>query len=325
MNTRPFLAAAFALCAVASTPAHAADAYPDHPIRLIVPFAPGGSTDLLARAVAEGLRTELGQTIVVENAAGAGGQIGTQQVERAKPDGYTLGVGTVSTLVVNPLIKPGQNNEPKLAPISLLAESPAVLMVNPSVKANTLDELVTAIKADPQAYSMGSPGVGSVGHLNLAAFNAKFKTDILHVPYRGMGPAITAALSGETPLIVDQYASAAGQVAAGKLKALAVYAHERLPKLPNVPTMKELGYPDLNSLTITWFGLVAPQGTPSEVIARLNKAVKDALAKPEMQKTMENMGLTPMPSTPEQFTTRISDTSTNVRATIKESGISLAE
>lgn len=325
MNTRRlFSAAALMLAGFAILPAHGADAYPSHPIRLVVPFAPGGATDLLARAVGKGLSEELKQTIVVENASGAGGLIGTQQVERAKPDGYTLALGTVSTLAVNPLIKRGDTVEKiKLQPISLLAESPAVLLANPSVKADTLDALLTDVRADPVSYSMGSPGAGTIGHLILASFNTTMKTDILHVPYRGMGPALTAALGGETPLVADQYASAAGQVAAGKLKALAVYAQERLPLLPEVPTFKELGYPELNTLGITWFGLMAPEGTPGEVITHLNQAVHATLEKPEMKKLLEGMGLTPVASTPETLDERIDATLEQNRAVIEAAGITL--
>lgn len=325
MNTRRlFSAAALMLAGFSILPAHGADAYPSHPIRLVVPFAPGGSTDLLARAVAKELSTELDQTIVVENASGAGGLIGTQQVERAKPDGYTLVIGTVSTLAVNPLIKRGGSSEEiKLAPISLLAESPAVFMANPSVEADSLEALLTDIKAKPEDYSMGSPGAGTIGHLMLASFNTTMKTDILHVPYRGMGPALTAALGGETPLVSDQYASAAGQVAAGKLKALAVYARERLPLLPDVPTFKELGYPELNDLGITWFGLLAPEGTPADIITRLNQAVASTLTRPEMLTLLNTMGLTPLSSTPEALAERIQTTLESNRAVVEAAQISL--
>ena len=241
------------VCAVAagvSAGALAAGAYPTQPVRLIVPFAPGGSTDVLARAVADGLRKELGQSVVVENRAGAGGLIGTEAVARAEPDGYTLGMATVSTMAVNPLLYGTRRVDPatQLTPVGAVATVPVVWMVNPAFPATDFAQFLAELRAHPGKYSFGSPGVGSLGHLNLAAMNADLKVEVLHVPYRGMGPALTAAVGGEVQVQQDQYASAQSLIKAGKLRPIAVSAPTRLAGLPQLPTLAELGYPQLNAL-----------------------------------------------------------------------------
>ena len=214
----------------ASACAAAQGAYPSQPVRLIVPFAPGGSTDVLARAVAEGMRKELGQSVVVENRAGAGGLLGTEAVARAEPDGYTLGMATVSTMAVNPLLYGTRRVDPatQLKPVAQVATVPVVWMVNPSFPAQDFAQFLAELRANPGKYSYGSPGVGSLGHLNLAAMNASLKVEVLHVPYRGMGPALTAAVGGEVQVQQDQYASAQSLIKAGKLRAIAVSAPARL-------------------------------------------------------------------------------------------------
>ncbi len=318
------------VCAVTlsvSSLAAAQGDYPSQPVRLIVPFAPGGSTDALARAVAEGLRKELGQSVVVENRAGAGGLLGTEAVARAEPDGYTLGMATVSTMAVNPLLYGTKRVDPQtqLAPVASVATVPVVWMVNPAFPAQDFAQFLAELRAHPGKYSYGSPGVGSLGHLNLAAMNADLKVDVLHVPYRGMGPALTAAVGGEVQVQQDQYASAQSLVKAGKLRAIAVSAPARLPDMPELPTMTELGYPQLNALGQTWFGLVAPAGTPEAVVLRLNQAAVRALADPALVQRLAGMGAQPDAGTPQAFADRIAQTLAANRKIIETAGIKLDE
>ncbi len=318
------------VCAVtfsASSLAAAQGDYPSQPVRLIVPFAPGGSTDALARAVADGLRKELGQSVVVENRAGAGGLLGTEAVARAEPDGYTLGMATVSTMAVNPLLYGTKRVDPEkqLKPVASVATVPVVWMVNPAFPAQDFAQFLAELRAHPGKYSYGSPGVGSLGHLNLAAMNADLKVDVLHVPYRGMGPALTAAVGGEVQVQQDQYASAQSLVKAGKLRAIAVSAAARLPEMPDLPTLAELGYPQLNALGQTWFGLVVPAGTPDAVVQRLNQAAVRALADPALVQRLAGMGAQADAGTPQAFAERISQTLAANRKIIETAGIKLDE
>lgn len=302
-------------------------AYPSQPVRLIVPFTPGGSTDVLARAVADGLRKELGQSVVVENRAGAGGLIGTEAVARADADGYTLGMATVSTMAVNPLLYGTQRVDParQLTPVASVATVPVVWMVNPAFPARDFPHFLAELRAHPGKYSFGSPGVGSLGHLNLAAMNAELKVDVLHVPYRGMGPALTAAVGGEVQVQQDQYASAQSLIKAGKLRAIAVSAPARLAGMPDLPTLGELGYPQLNALGQTWFGLVAPAGTPDAVVQTLNLAAGRALADPALVQRLATLGAQPDGGTPAAFAQRIAQTLAANRKIIETAGIKLDE
>ncbi|WP_338881439.1 tripartite tricarboxylate transporter substrate-binding protein [Achromobacter veterisilvae] len=318
------------VCAVtlgACSLAAAQGGYPSQPVRLIVPFAPGGSTDVLARAVADGLRKELGQSVVVENRAGAGGLIGIEAVARAQADGYTLGMATVSTMAVNPLLYGTQRVDPatQLKPVATVATVPVVWMVNPAFPAQDFAQFLAELRAHPGKYSYGSPGVGSLGHLNLAAMNADLKVDVLHVPYRGMGPALTAAVGGEVQVQQDQYASAQSLIKAGKLRAIAVSAPGRLEGMPELPTLAELGYPQLNALGQTWFGLVAPAGTPDAVVLRLNQAVDRALADPALVRRLAALGAQPDSGTPQAFAERIARTLAANRKIIETAGIKLDE
>ncbi|KGD85654.1 ABC transporter substrate-binding protein [Achromobacter sp. RTa] len=318
------------VCAVtigACSLAAAEGMYPSQPVRLIVPFAPGGSTDVLARAVADGLRKELGQSVVVENRAGAGGLIGTEAVARAEADGYTLGMATVSTMAVNPLLYGTKRVDPatQLTPVASVATVPVVWMVNPAFPAQDFAQFLAELRAHPGKYSYGSPGVGSLGHLNLAAMNADLKVDVLHVPYRGMGPALTAAVGGEVQVQQDQYASAQSLIKAGKLRAIAVSAPARLPDMPELPTLAELGYPQLNALGQTWFGLVAPAGTPDAAVQRLNLAVGRALADPALVQRLATLGAQPDAGTQQAFAERIARTLAANRKIIETAGIKLDE
>lgn len=281
----------------------AAQGYPKQPIKLVVPFAPGGSTDIVARLVADKMRASLGQSVVVENKAGAGGMVGAEAVAKAAPDGYTIGVGTVSTLTVNPLLLKANRVDPvkDFTPITTLATIPSVISLSPAFPGRSFQEFLAEMRRKPDYYSGGSPGMGSIGHLIIEAMNEDMKIDLRHIPYRGMGPAITATLGGETQVLSDQYPSSAPHIKAGKLFPVAVAANKRLADLPQVATLKELGYPELNEIAITWFGLVAPPKLPAEIQKKLHDAAVAALKDPALLARLKEMGVEPVGNTPEAF------------------------
>jgi len=304
MNTRHFLktiACAAALAALGT--AHAQDNYPTKPIRLIVPFAPGGSTDLAARLVAEFGSRELGQQIVVENKAGAGGSTGMELVAKAPADGYTLGMATVSTHGSNPAVygsKLRYHPVKDFAPVTNVATTPSVFAVNPNkVQAKDMKEFLALAKANPGKFSFGSPGTGSLGHANIAHFTALAGVELLHVPYKGAGQAMNDAVGGQVDAITDNLPSALPHLQSGKLRALAVLAEKRSPALPDVPTYGELGFPQMGGGG--WFGVVAPAGTPAPIVAKLNAAIHKAMQAPEFQKKMADSGAILIPGTPAQF------------------------
>ncbi len=274
-----------------SLPALAQPDFPNKPIKLIVPFAAGGSTDLVARVVADRMRQELAQAVVVDNRSGAGGVLGTEAVAMAAADGYTIGMATASTMTVNPLFydKAAAVNA-RLLPLVNLVNIPVVFSVHPSMPAKDFAGLISEFKRKPGGYSAAVSGVGSVGHLTLEAFNDTLGVKVTNVPYRGMGLALTDALSGTIQFIPDQLPSALPHIKAGKLVPVAVAANERLPELPQVPTLKELGHADLNDLGITWFGLVVPAKTPPAVAERLRAAALKAVQSPEAVARLQQMG-----------------------------------
>ncbi|MGY2489869.1 Bug family tripartite tricarboxylate transporter substrate binding protein [Cupriavidus sp. CP313] len=279
--------------------------YPTRPIRLIVPFAAGGSTDLSARLVAEFAGRELGQSIVVENKGGAGGSLGMEQVANAAPDGYTIGMATVSTHGSNPAVFPKLKYDPikDFAPITNVVSMPSVFTVHPSVPAKTMQEFIALAKANPGKYSVASPGTGTLGHVNLENFQMLAKIELLHVPYKGAGLGLNDAVAGQVNAISDNLASALPHVKSGRLRALAVLGATRSPQLPNVPTYAELGYKEMGDGG--WFGIVAPAGTPPAIVARLNQAILKAMQNPEFKRKVEESGGTLVPTTPEQFKAQI--------------------
>lgn len=282
---------AAALAAALPFAVQAADNYPSKPVKLIVPFAAGGSTDIVARVLAEGMRSTLGQPVVIDNRGGAGGLIGTEAVAQAPADGYTVGMATVSTMTINPLLYTrAQALGAKLTPVANLVTMPSVWTAHPNMGVSNFADFLAKIKAKPGGYSAGVPGVGTLGHLMLAAFNDTMKTDIQIVPYRGNGPALNDALAGQVQVMTDQLPSALPQIKGGKLIPMAVSAHARSADLPDVPTFKELGYDDLNALGISWFGLVVPKNTPAPIVKKLQEAAVKAAHLPEVQKRLQALG-----------------------------------
>jgi len=304
MNTRHFLKAIAAAAALAAVGAvHAEAGYPTKPIKLIVPFAPGGSTDLAARLVAEFGSRELGQQIVVENKPGAGGSMGMEFVAKSPADGYTLGMATVSTHGANPAVygsKLKYDPIKDFAPVTNVATTPSVFAVNPGkVPAQSMKDFIAQVKAAPGKFSYGSPGTGSLGHANISHFAALAQIDLLHIPYKGAGQAMNDAVAGQVDAITDNLPSALPHIKAGKLRALAVLSEKRSPALPDVPTYGELGFPQMGGGG--WFGVVAPAGTPAPVIAKLNAAIHKAMQHPDFVKKMDESGATLIPGTPAQF------------------------
>ncbi len=288
-----------------STAAHAADPYPNKPIRLIVPFAAGGTTDIVARVVADGLGRELGQPVIVENRGGGGGSIGADALARSAPDGYTLGVATVSTMATNPATNPKNPYNPltDFAPITNMVNVPNVLTVNPAVPAKSLAEFIALLKANPGKYSYASSGAGGIGHLDGELFKSLTKTDMVHVPYRGSGPALNDVIAGQVNAQFDNLPSSMPHIQAGKLRALAVAAPKRLPALPDVPTFAEGGLPEMDNMA--WYGLVAPAGTPQAVIDRIHDATVKALKDPKIIQRLADGGSLVDGNTPAEYAAQI--------------------
>lgn len=276
--------------------------YPAQPVRVIVPFAPGGSTDIVARIVTQRMGQELGQTFVVENKGGAGGAIGAAEAARAKPDGYTLSIATVSTLAVLPACRPTDLPYKPLTdfvPVTNFANVPNVIEVNPKFPAKDFKEFIKVLKDNPGKYSNGSSGTCSVLHLFGEAFKLATGTDTVHVPYKGSGPAVTDAVGGQIEIMFDNLPSSMAQIQAGNLRALAVAWPERLPALKDVPTLAEEGYPQLNQPA--WYGLLAPKGTSAEIVNKLRDAAVVALKDPKVIEALQKQGAAPSGNTPEEF------------------------
>jgi tripartite-type tricarboxylate transporter receptor subunit TctC len=287
--------------ALISSAAVAQDSYPSRSITLIVPFAAGGSTDVIARVIAEAMRGPLGQAIVVDNRGGAGGSIGTAAIAKAQPDGYTIGMGTASTLAINPAAYRSLPYDitRDLEPVGLIAQVPNVITVNPKLPAKMVAELVALAKAEPGKLTYGSAGNGSVSHLMGEQFKLATGADIIHVPYRGVGPALNDAVGGQIAIMFDNLPTSLPLIQDGKLRALAVSSPMRLSVLPDVPTFAELGLADLNWMA--FFGLIAPAKTPKPVIDRLNAALGKALANPQVRETLDKQQAQPEPGGPGDF------------------------
>ena len=314
MQRRHFLSSVAAATAVAAAPGMALAQDTSRPIRIIVPFPPGGSTDMVPRNLQDVLGKLLNQTVVIENKAGAGGSIGMAEVARST-DGVTFGIATLSTHGVNPAVlsKLPYDAIKDFVGVTEIVKAPGVIMVNPAIlPVKNFAELVAYLKAHPGKVSYATPGNGTIGHMWGEQFKRSTGTDMLHIPYRGAGPAINDVLGGQVPVYFDQVASSLAHVKAGKLRAIAVSWPQRLDVLPDVPTYAEAGHPDLNSPS--WFGLVAPKNMPAAQVDRVQKAVVAALKDPAVQKRMASQGLYPSGSSTADFTKQIQ----NAVATMKK-------
>jgi len=293
------------------------------PIRLIVPFPPGGSTDIAARVLAEPMSKILGQTVVVENRGGAGGSIGMMEVAKAAPDGTTFGVATVSTHGVNPAVYKSLPYDPinNFAPVTELVQAPGVLLVNASLPVKNFVEFLAYLKANPDKLSYASTGNGTISHMWAELFKSTTHTSMTHVPYKGAGPALNDLLGGQVMVYFDQVASAMPHIQSGKLRALAVSWPTRLEPLPDVPTYAEVGLASNNDPS--WFGLVAPAGTPAKDIQRVRDAAAKAVFEPAVRERLAAMGLFPSGTTPEQFGETIRREIEKMQKLAKETGISI--
>jgi tripartite-type tricarboxylate transporter receptor subunit TctC len=274
--------------------------YPSRPLRFILPFPPGGGTDIVGRVLAQKLSEELGQPVIPDNRPGAGGNIGAETAAKAAPDGYTIVICTVG-LTISPTLykKLGYDAARDLAPIGLVASTPNALAVHPSMPARTVKQMVSLAKSGAGKVSFGTGGAGTVNDLIAQVFRSASRADVLIVPYKGMNPATIAALSGEVDAIVVAVSSAVPYVRSGKLRALATLAPRRAPALPDVPTAVEAGYPELEA--VLWYGMLAPAGTPQPVISRLSHAFAKIVAAADTREKLAAVGTDPMTSTPEQF------------------------
>jgi tripartite-type tricarboxylate transporter receptor subunit TctC len=281
--------------------------YPDRTITMVVPFAAGGSTDLVARILAQKLTEQLGQSVVVENRAGAGGNIGAAAVAKAAPDGYTVLYGTISTHTLNPLMAKKSAYDPikDFEPIALIGNIPNVLVVNPSVPAKNVQELIALAKASPDKYSYASSGVATPLHLSGEMFNSMAGTKMAHVPYRGAGPAMNDLVAGQVPVLFDNLPSSVEFIKAGKIRALAVTTKTRVEQMPDIPTMDEQGLKGYE--TYSWQAIFAPAKTPKPIIDKLNAEVKKALADPALQKRLKDLTMTITPSSPAELSKFVED------------------
>ena len=321
MKRTTFLSIATASLLAALLPGAAhAQGYPNKPIRLIVPYAPGGATDIIGRAAAAELTKTMGQQVIIENRPGAGGNLGAEQVARSAPDGYTLLVSPSSLHGITPFLYTKLPSDPNkdLAPVIVLGSFANVLVMNPSIKANSVSELVALIKASPGKFTYASSGSGSTIHLSGEMFKSMLNLDIAHVPYKGSSPALTDLMGGQVSIMFDNIPSAITFIRSGKLKPLATTGPTRSSSLPELPTMIEAGFPGY--ISTAWFGIVAPAGTPKEIIARINAEGQKVTKSPDFIKRMNELGYDIVGGSPEQMGAMIQEELKRWGPVVKSSG-----
>jgi tripartite-type tricarboxylate transporter receptor subunit TctC len=279
-----------------------AQTYPTKPVRLIVPFVPGGTTDIIARVIAEKIQSAFGQMMLVDNKAGAGGMLGASEIAKSAPDGYTLGIATVSTTASGPAINPKVTYNPltDFTSIINIAATPNVLAVHPSFPAKDYKTFLQAVKANPGKYAFASSGTGGIGHLQMELYKSLTDTDIAHIPYKGAGQALNDAVAGQIPMIFDNLPSILPFIKDKRLVAIAVAAPQRLPFLQDVPTFKELGLEPVNRMA--YYGIHGPKDLPADTVKKISSAVKQTLALPDVRKRFEEIGAIIIANTPEEFT-----------------------
>jgi len=305
---------------VAAHTSIAAAAYPDKPIKLVVPYAVGGTTDIIARVVGVKLGTILGQTIVIENKPGAGGSVGSAYAAKQPADGYTLVMAVESSHAVNPNVYERSPYDPvkDFAPISNLADVPNVLVVNPDLPAKNMEQFIKLLKDNPGKYAFGSSGNGGLSHMNGELFMSVTGTKMLHVPYKGLGPALNDLVAGQLQVVFDNIPSSFALIQGQRIRPLVVAAKERLKALPNVPTYAEVGIPKLNNPS--WFGLAAPANTPDAILDTLNQAVTQALKDPETVAAIEKQGAIPSPMSRKDFGELIQQSNAQWEKVVKDIG-----
>ena len=300
-----------------------AQGYPNKVIQLLVPFAPGGTTDLIARIVAEPLGKALGQSVVVVNKAGGGGVVGAAETARAVPDGYSLGMATVSTTAANPAINPKMlyNAETDFSPIINIAATPNVIAVHPNFPAKNYKDFVAVLKKSPGRYSYASSGTGGIGHLQTELWKGLAGVYVTHIPYSGAGPALRDTVGGQVEIIFDNVPSALPHFAAKRLVPMAVAAPQRLAALPDVPTFKELGLEPVNRMA--YYGILGPKGMPRDVVDKVNAAMRKVLEDPAVRKRIEDTGSVVLGNTPEQFALQMKDELAVYRKVVETSKLKL--
>jgi tripartite-type tricarboxylate transporter receptor subunit TctC len=314
-----------ALCLLfgASAPAEEVGNYPNRPVMMIVPFAPGGASDFVARIIQPGVSRILGQQIVVDNRAGAAGIVGTEAAARAAPDGYTTFLGNIGTISINPGVYANMRIRPDrdLVPVSICADTPSILITRPDLPAATVKELIAYVKANPGKLSFASPGSSTLNRLEMEVLKKDAGLDMVHVPYKGgAGPAVTDVLAGHVDLMFTTLSSAMEFVKNNRVKALAVTTKERIAELPDIPTMSELGWKDL--VTSSWQGVLVPSGTPRPIVDRLHAAIVKVLADPEIQSRMRTSGAIAVSSkSPEDFKAYMDAETAKWTRVIEESGV----
>jgi tripartite-type tricarboxylate transporter receptor subunit TctC len=312
-----------ALLMVFCAAANAQDEYPNRPVRIVVPFAPGGSTDVVARILADKLGTEFKQSFIVENRAGAGGNIGADAVAKAAPDGYTLLMGTTGVLAINKYLYKEMAFDPDrdFTPVSYTSLITNILVVNPQVPAKTVPELLKLAKSEPGRLTFASSGSGSSTHLSGELFKSMAGVDILHVPYKGSSQALLDVIAGQVTMLFDNAPSSLPFIEQGKLRALAVTSSKRLANLPDVPTIDESGVKGYESLS--WSGIVAPAGTPRRVIDKLNAAIEKILRDPDVKQRFVGLGVEPVGGPPEAFARHVRAESEKWAKVVKTANITL--